>query len=214
MNGTEDGTVTWFDAHLTDVGIQQAHDLNAFWSKLIDQEGAPLPQTLYTSPLARCLQTTKLVFSPIMQAHGRPFCPIVKEKLRERMTQHTCDYRRPAAWIRDNWPEYAIEDGFDEEDQFGKDGKVETDEQHTLRKQSALEDIFDTDRGEFLALMVHSYAIRAIQDACRARMVKTREGTSLALLVRGEKRILDNNDEDDEGADLTTFTGQRTSLAV
>lgn len=122
-----------------------------------------------------------------MQDHGQPFRPQIKEKLRERMTQHTCDFRRPAAWIRQTWPAYELEEGFDEEDQFGKDGRVETDDEHTARKQAALEDIFEADAGEFLSLTVHSYAIRAIQDACRARMVKTREGTSLALLVRGER---------------------------
>ncbi|KAH6893498.1 histidine phosphatase superfamily [Thelonectria olida] len=187
LNG--DDKETWFDAYLTDVGIQQAHDLSAFWLNLVAKDGAPLPQTLYTSPLARCLQTSDLVFKPLMQAHSQPFNPKVKDLLRERMTLHTCDFRRPGSWIRENWPEYTLEDGFVEVDTFGRDGHFETDEEHKARKQKALEQIWNDVNGEFLSLTVHSYAIRAIQEACGGRPCRTREGTSLGILVRGERKL-------------------------
>ncbi|KAH6975968.1 histidine phosphatase superfamily [Ilyonectria sp. MPI-CAGE-AT-0026] len=185
LNG--DDKETWFDAHLTDVGIQQARDLNTFWTDLIATDGAPLPQTLFTSPLARCLQTTEYIFGPLMVAHTRPFQPIVKELLRERITLHTCDLRRPASWIRENYPAYELEDGFAEADSFGRDGHAETDDEHVARKQAALEDIWSRECGDVVSLTVHSYAIRAIQAACGGKTCRTREGTSIAILVKGER---------------------------
>ncbi|KAM5377957.1 hypothetical protein ACJZ2D_004703 [Fusarium nematophilum] len=187
QNGNE--KETWFDAFLTDVGVQQARDLNSFWTQLIDVDGAPLPEVLYTSPLARCLQTTSLVFSSVMESHSAPFKPIVKELLRERITLHTCDFRRPRRWIAQSYPDYVIEEGFTEEDGFAKEGREEeTDGEHVRRKQQALEEIFEDARGkEVVSLTVHSYAIRAIQEAVGARACRTREGTSIALVVRGEE---------------------------
>ncbi|GKU00926.1 phosphoglycerate mutase [Fusarium langsethiae] len=189
-----DGKETWFDAFLTEVGEQQAKDLNVFWTDLLKVQGAPHPQTFYTSPLARCLQTTNLVFSSLMVTQTPPQHPIVKELLRERITRHTCDYRRPRTWIAENYPSYQIEDGFEEEDQFTNRVEPETDEEHVVRKQRALEDIFnETPKDcEFISLTVHSYAIRAIQGAVGAGVCRTREGTSVALLVRGERDVETN----------------------
>lgn len=189
MNG--DDKTTWFDAELTETGVEQGRWLSDFWSSAVSSEGLPLPQTLYTSPLHRCLQTTKLVFSSVTEERGERFRPIIKEKLRERMTLHTCDYRRPRSWIQQSYPEYVIEEGLSEEDHFGKDGHEETDEEHVARKQTVLEDIFSSDEHEFISLTVHSYAIRAIQGACKAKTFRTREGTSIAMLVKGERLSVD-----------------------
>ncbi|RSL72327.1 hypothetical protein CEP54_000858 [Fusarium duplospermum] len=180
---------TWFDAFLTEVGIQQAAELNTFWTNLIDIDGAPLPEILYTSPLARCLQTTSLVFSSLMSSHSATFRPMVKELLRERITMHTCDFRRPRTWIAESYPNYKIEEGFTEDDGFRKRSGPETREEHVERKHRALEEIFEEARdSQFLSLTVHSYAIRAIQAAVGAGVCRTREGTSIALLVRGERQ--------------------------
>ncbi|KPM39636.1 hypothetical protein AK830_g6936 [Neonectria ditissima] len=177
MNG--DDKETWFDAHLTEVGIQQAHDLNAFWTDLIATDGAPLPQTLFTSPLARCLQTTQYIFGPLMESHGRPFQPVVKELIRERMTLHTCDFRRPASWIRENYPAYALEPGFAEEDAFGRDGHAETDAEHVARKQRALEQVWDdAGCGEVVSLTVHSVSKMSF---CRAINAKSYNNTDSCL---------------------------------
>ncbi|CCT69293.1 related to PMU1-high copy suppressor of ts tps2 mutant phenotype [Fusarium fujikuroi] len=184
-----DGEETWFDAFLTKVGEKQAHDLNSFWTDLIEKQGAPQPKIFYTSPLARCLQTTDIVFSPLMTSQSPPQQPIVKELLRERITRHTCDYRRDRTWIAQNYPSYKIEDGFEEEDQFTNRVEPETDEEHVVRKQRALEDIFNETAkdDDFVSLTVHSYAIRAIQAAVGSGVCRTREGTSIAIFVRGEK---------------------------
>ena len=170
------------------MGIQQARDLGEFWMDLVDKDGAPLPEKHYTSSLARCLQTSKLVFTHLMESHGREFKPTVKDKLRERYTLHTCDMRRPRSWIAENYPDYIIEDGMPEEDGFRKILHYETDQEHEARKQAVLEEIFSTDNNEFISLTVHSMAIRAIQAVCDTHKFKVREGSTIALLVRGEKQ--------------------------
>lgn len=118
------------------------------------------------------------------------------------MTLHTCDFRRTGSWIEANWPEYELEEGFAEEDTFGRDGHAETDEEHVRRKQRALEQIWDEGDGkgcgEVVSLTVHSYAIRAIQLACGGRPCKTREGTSIGVLVRGERKVDGEREVDGE----------------
>lgn len=113
--------------------------------------------------------------------------PIIKEGLRERITLHQCDFRHPRSWIAAHYPDYLIEDGFAEEDGYAGREVAETDEEHEARKQHVLEELWDGEEGAFLWLTVHSYAIRAVQAVCGLRMCRTKEGTSLAILVRGER---------------------------
>jgi broad specificity phosphatase PhoE len=73
-----DDKLKWFDAHLTPVGIKQASTAAQFW---VDQlsEGMPMPDSYYTSPLSRCLQTCYLTFSGLDLAPEKRFKPQVKE---------------------------------------------------------------------------------------------------------------------------------------
>ncbi|OJJ31455.1 hypothetical protein ASPWEDRAFT_45385 [Aspergillus wentii DTO 134E9] len=181
-----DGTVTWNDAKLTETGIQQAQELSQFWADAIKKDKIPLPEKLYTSPLARCLETTKLVFSKIMQDSGKTFQPEVKELFRERLTDHTCDKRSTRTWIESHYPSYIIEAGLSEEDVLWKADYWESQDEHIARKQRVLEEIFATDDSQFVSLTVHSYAISAILLACNSEKFRVREGSTIALLVRGE----------------------------
>lgn len=182
-----DGQTTWFDAHLTDLGVQQAKQLGRFWFSAVAHDGVPLPRTIYTSPLARCLQTTEYVFSPLADEHQKPFRPIIKENLRERRTLHTCDLRRGRSWIQTNYPGYVLENSVAEEDPFSGQTRPETAREHRARKQRVLEEIFSSDENQVVALTVHSYAIAAILEVCGGDRVRVKEGTCLALLVRGER---------------------------
>lgn len=186
MNG--DGKETWFDSFLHEKGIQQVKDLGKFWISSVEKDGFPVPQTLYTSPLARCLQTSNYVFSELMEKNGKEFRPTIKEKLRERYTLHTCDMRRSATWIRENYPGYPIEGGFEEEDPFASYTREETVEEHTARKHAVLEEIFSADDSEFISLTIHAYAIHSVLLACHAEPFNVREGSSIALLVRGDRQ--------------------------
>ncbi|KAK1460205.1 phosphoglycerate mutase [Colletotrichum melonis] len=188
-----DGVVTWLDAALVDTGIQQARDLSTFWTRATsttaEGEGVPLPESFYTSPLRRCLETSNLAFGPLVESRGagRDFRPLVKEGLRERLTDHTCDKRSSRSWIEGAYPRYHIEPGFTEEDRLWKADRFETTEEHVARKQLVLEEIFSTDSGQFLSLTVHSYAISAILMVGGQEEFRVREGSSIALLVRGDK---------------------------
>ncbi|TDZ32549.1 putative phosphoglycerate mutase [Colletotrichum spinosum] len=182
-----DGVVTWLDAELVDTGVAQARELNAFWDAATTTGGLPFPESFYTSPLRRCLETSRLVFGGLVEGRGREFRPLVKEALRERMTDHTCDKRSSKTWIEGAYPRYVVEPGFAEEDRLWKADVFETDESHYARKQVVLEEIFSTDPAQFVSLTVHSYAIAAILHVGGQDEFRVREGSSLALLVRGER---------------------------
>jgi hypothetical protein len=133
--------------------------------------------------------TTKLVFSELMQLHNRPFHPTVKELLRERMTNHTCDRRSSRSYIEENYPEYIIEPSLTEKDElWGKWGdEWEPIDEHCARKQKVLEDIFATDPNPFISLTIHDQAIKAILLVVGGKTFKIREGSTFALLVKAER---------------------------
>ncbi|PHH54152.1 putative phosphoglycerate mutase [Ceratocystis fimbriata CBS 114723] len=171
------------DARLVQEGIDQAVELSRLWSGFLNH-GAPLPQSLYSSPLTRCLQTSKLVFEPLCAARNLPYRPTIKELLRERMTDHTCDRRSSKTYIAETFPEYAIEDGFTETDELWRADRWETLQAHLSRKQTVLEDIFSSDPSESISLAMHSMAVAAVGRVCGMRESRVREGTSHALLVK------------------------------
>ncbi|KAK0718329.1 hypothetical protein B0T26DRAFT_741340 [Lasiosphaeria miniovina] len=162
------------DAKLIPKGVVQAADLARFWAAGIAEAGIPHLSTLYTSPLTRYLETTRLVFSNIFAAAAAasytpagakaasasisspPFRPIVKELLREHITDHTY-YRH-----------YVIKDGFKGED-------------------AAFDNIFATNACRFLSLTIHSYAIAAILEAVGSPVFKLPKGSSMVVLVKATR---------------------------
>lgn len=188
-----DGTANWVDADLVPEGIKQAVDLSSIWKSCIEEHGLPLPGTFYTSPMRRCLHTSKLVFSPLVEDAGKsPFRPIVKELLRESLTGHTCDKRSTRSWIAENYPDYVIEEGFSEDDLLFRARWWEPRDEHVVRKQRALEDIWETDPSDMVSLTMHSGAIRAIMRLCEMEEFHVSVGSTLTILVKGERLNLMN----------------------
>ncbi|KAM0281444.1 hypothetical protein ACHAQH_003567 [Verticillium albo-atrum] len=181
-----DGKVVWRDAHLVEEGINQAQQLSIIWKDAIANGKMPLPHSFYTSPLARCLQTSKLVMGPLLEDRGHPFRPVVKELLRERMTDHTCDARSSRTSIQEAYPEYIIEPSLTETDELWRADHFESDEEHIARKQRVLEDIFSTDHSQYISLTVHSQAIQAIMKVGGVKPFKIREGTTFAVVMRAD----------------------------
>ena len=72
-------TLDWTDARLTELGIDQARIVNAFWKRKMADENIPLPESYYTSPLHRCLATATHTFADLDLPEDKPFKPIVKE---------------------------------------------------------------------------------------------------------------------------------------
>ncbi|KAK0753692.1 histidine phosphatase superfamily [Schizothecium vesticola] len=182
-----DGNLSWVDAKLTRDGIRLAQSLGELWFNWVESSGIPLPGRIYTSPLARCLETTKLVYSAVMTEHGDEFRPIVKELLRERLTDHTCDKRSSRSWIAENYPNFVLEEGFAEADDLWRADRCETNAQHVARKQQLLEDIFTNDASYFISLTTHSYAISSILEATGAPHFRVCEGAIFPLFVKGAR---------------------------
>ncbi|KAF2830704.1 PGAM-domain-containing protein [Ophiobolus disseminans] len=173
-----DGVTTWLDAELTPTGEQQATDVASVWG--LDK--VPPPQSIYASPLRRCLRTTALGFAPSIITEPATV-PVIKEKLRERLGVHTCDQRSNKTWIASTYPHFKFEDGFVEEDELWKPDRRETIEEHTERTKELLDDIFTHDTSLTVALVAHSGAIMALFAATGWKKVPVAAGAVYPLLV-------------------------------
>ncbi|KAH8674229.1 putative phosphoglycerate mutase [Xylariales sp. PMI_506] len=187
----EDGTgepegVTWVDAPLVEEGELQAKRLAKLWDPETESAGIPFPGSIYSSPLHRCLETTKLVYGAHLTQHNRPR-PIVKELLRERLTNHTCDRRHPRSWIQERYPDYVIEEGFEEQDILWNKDLFETSEQHAARARRLLEDIFANDDSTFISLSLHSYAVSAVLTAVQSPKFRIGEGVIVPLFIKATR---------------------------
>ncbi|KAI2618172.1 phosphoglycerate mutase-like protein [Hypoxylon sp. NC1633] len=184
LDGDENST--WSDARLTEKGRQQAGALNAFWKDAIQNSGVPTPQKYYTSPLARCLETTKIAYSGLNVAPDRPFKPIVKERVRERNGEHTCDRRSTRSWIASNYPDYEIETDFTEEDELWKADWRETEEEVSQRIKKLLDDIFTHEDKTIVSFTAHSGWVRGLYDLTSHRDVWVSAGAMVPILIKAE----------------------------
>ncbi|KAI1397992.1 phosphoglycerate mutase-like protein [Hypoxylon fuscum] len=182
-----DGKVIWSDAKLVEEGEKEAQELASLLFDEAQKDALPLPGSIYTSPLARCLETTRLVYESVMAKRGKCLQAIVKENLRERITDHTCDRRSSRSWIESNYPKFIIEQGFSESDTSWKADKAESLEQHIARAQQLLDDIFANDTSPIISLTTHSYAITAILAVIGHPKFLVNEGTIVPLFVKAEK---------------------------
>ncbi|ROV95105.1 hypothetical protein VSDG_05843 [Cytospora chrysosperma] len=129
-----DDSSSWCDAHLTEKGKQQAAAINKFLRTSATEGGMPIPKRHYTSPLTRCLETTKLAFNGLETSNsGENPRTIIKEGLRERIGVHTCDRRRTRSWIHETYPDYEIEAGFTENDELWQTDNRESLDEHVAR---------------------------------------------------------------------------------
>jgi broad specificity phosphatase PhoE len=61
--------MTWSDAVLTPLGISQASAVNVAF-KNESAQGCPLPQSIYTSPMRRALQTANITWGDLVINQG------------------------------------------------------------------------------------------------------------------------------------------------
>lgn len=156
------GTVTWFDAHLTDNGVQQAITNSVFLNNSIKTAGMPAPQSFYVSPLYRTCNTAGLEWSDVALPESSPFVPTIKEKLREQLGVATCDKRSNATFIQDSFPSYSVEAGFTEEDELWKAYWLELDSQIDTRMHELLDDVFSNDKSTWISFTSHTGAISSL----------------------------------------------------
>jgi broad specificity phosphatase PhoE len=164
-------TVTWADAKLTEGGIKQAQDVNAFWKHLINDEKITPPQTYYTSPLYRCLDTAKLTFSGLPLPKKNPFVPTIKENLREGVSAHTCDRRSNKTYIHQNFPSFKFEKHFPENDPFWKELLAEPQANQDIRSKQVLDDIFSNDDSTYISVTSHSGEIASLLRGMHPAMI-------------------------------------------
>jgi broad specificity phosphatase PhoE len=177
----------WADSHLTSLGEQQALDVHAFWTSALSQAKVPAPETYYTSPFYRCLQTSWLSFHNLSLPSDKPFAPIVKELLRETNGVHTCDRRGPSSIIRKDFPSYTLEPGLPETDVSWTPDYREKPAEHILREHLCLEEIWAGDEKQFLSLTAHSGTIAAILGAVGHRRFALPTGGVIPIVVKGER---------------------------
>lgn len=180
-----DGKTVWADADLTPKGRDQALATNAFWKDAAANLGLPLARRYYCSPHSRCLDTCTLGFADIPDAP--PFQPIVKEMIRERLGVHTCDRRRTRAWIAENHPQFAIEDGFKEADELWKPDVRETLPEHAVRMKAFLDDMFSHDDETIVSLTIHSGSIMALFSVIGHVGLHVAPGNIVPMLIKAER---------------------------
>jgi broad specificity phosphatase PhoE len=178
------GTVTWADAHLTETGVQQAQRVNQFWKQLIEKEKITPPETYYTSPLYRCLDTARLTFSGLKLPRKNPFVPIVKEFFREGISAHTCDRRSEKSFIHKSFPSFKIEKGFAEHDPYWTPLRSEPSTNQDIRTKKALDDVFSNDDSTYLSVTSHSGETASLLRVLRHRAFSLSTGSALPVLVK------------------------------
>ena len=149
----------------------------------------PAPERYYTSPLYRCLQTARLTYSGLELPSSRPFKPEVKELMREVMGEHTCDKRSPKTVVHDAVPNWDIEPGFTEEDELWQADHRETHEEHDIRTQTLLDDIFGQERHTFMSFTSHSGSIASLLRVIGHRQLKVPTGGLMPMLVKGTQKV-------------------------
>ncbi|EEP81266.1 conserved hypothetical protein [Uncinocarpus reesii 1704] len=185
LDGNE--TSTWADAHLTDRGIADAKVANSVWATQIEH-GIPVPESYYTSPLYRCLETADVTFGTLNLPLSHPFVPTVKELLRETIGIHTCDRRSSRKHIKASFPTFNIEPGFAEFDQLWDSKLRESSSARTERLRAALDEILLSDSSTFISITAHSGAITAILEVVQHRDFPLPTGAVIPVLVRTERK--------------------------
>lgn len=183
------GTISWLDAHLTEMGKGQARAAGAFMKAQMAQDKMmPAPDSYYTSPMYRCLQTASLTWSEIpLPADKPPFQPLIKELVREVLGEHTCDKRSTRTVIHQAFPDFPFEDGFAEQDDLWRADHRESHDEHDARNQALLDDIFAHDDHEVLSLTSHSGSIASILRVLGHREFKLPTGGMIPVLVKATR---------------------------
>ncbi|KAI4109959.1 MAG: hypothetical protein L6R37_000309 [Teloschistes peruensis] len=195
-----DSTAHWVDAHLTELGIQQAQAVNAFWKRQFTEAKTPAPESYYTSPMRRCLATANLTFanldlsSPSTSTPLPPgditakepslYKPVVKELLREVNGVHTCDRRSSRSTLAAEFPNFTFEAGFAEHDELWTPDHRETDEEIDERMKRLLDDIFTNNDSVFVSLTAHSGAICSLLRVLGHREFRLPTGAVIPVLVK------------------------------
>lgn len=192
-----DGVLHWGpDANLTALGEDQACGVRDRW--MDEQDGGlSMPSIMYSSPLARALQTAQLSFN-LSSAEGSDL--IVLEDLRETIGVHTCDERSSGTIIQHRFPFVQLEDHFTDQDDLWSPDHRESDRQTQIRAYHAISKIMsrecsrssDEDYEKHLLHVIsvtsHSGFIRNMLTALNHDVVKLPTAGILPLVIEATCR--------------------------
>jgi broad specificity phosphatase PhoE len=183
-----DGNITWNNAELTPLGVQQALAANAFWRNGLVEAKMPAPDSYYVSPLRRTLQTFNLTFAGSDLTKNANFKPTIKESLREYFGVHTSDRRATKSAIAQQWPVYGFEKDFSELDSLWTPDFRESGGENVLRMKQFLDDIFQNDNGTFISATSHAGSISSVLHAVGHRGFQLKTGTVIPVFLKAVRQ--------------------------
>ncbi|KAF2181055.1 hypothetical protein K469DRAFT_729519 [Zopfia rhizophila CBS 207.26] len=164
--------LVWADTPLTSQGEEEALEAARFWRNPAEKDEIPTPESLYSSPLQRCLRTLDLKFSSLLISLSLPFTSIIKELVCERNGVRTCDWRTSKSHIQTHYPGFLIEASFSENDELWN-----------LNARELLSDIFKNDVSGFVSLTSHSGAILGLLRATGYVEVPIKAGADVSVIA-------------------------------
>ncbi|ETI26100.1 hypothetical protein G647_02877 [Cladophialophora carrionii CBS 160.54] len=191
-------SISYLDAHLTPLGKHQAIAASMFWQNLISTQKMPLPQTYYSSPLTRAMQTAQLTFSGLPLPPSQTFRPVVKESLREAYGIQPCDLRPTKSYIKTNFPDFRIEDSFTENDELHSPTRRESLRRHDRRVRALLDDVFTHDESTYISMTSHCGTIKALLRVVGHIALSLPPGGTLPVLVKVSEVSGKRHDEEDK----------------
>lgn len=179
--------MNWFDAELTETGIDQAQSLSRAWNDNINskQNPAPLPQTFYVSPLRRTSQTFDYTWGPVTNyTENVSFAPTVKELARETYGIGKESRRHNKTFIESNWPNFKFEEGFTELDELWNPKTHESSQHRNYRSNLFLNDIFSNDANTIISLTSHSGFISSLLHTVHHRRFPLGTGQMIPVVIK------------------------------
>lgn len=133
------------DPGLTDHGLEQAHEWNKIWRQNIE-DGAPLPEKFYTSPLQRSCQTLISTWDGITPKYNNQK-PIIEPSLRETIGLSKCDKRPNKSALKDKYSKlgFAIDEDISERDDLHSSVYREKLHEQGIRVNFFLQKLYDED---------------------------------------------------------------------
>ncbi|KAK7050599.1 F-box domain-containing protein [Favolaschia claudopus] len=188
LNG--DGELTWGpDPELTDLGKTQASAANEVW-KAERTAQIPFPRKLYCSPMTRALQTYLVTFDGVIMSNdGGSKTPVILEECREQYGEHTCDKRSTLSHIRTAFPQFAVEEGFSEEDKLWEADVRESPAHVAERAKRVLDRIFsgEDEDAMFISVTAHSGLINGFLRAIGRERYVLPTGGVLPVVVKATR---------------------------
>ncbi|KAG9317785.1 histidine phosphatase superfamily [Chiua virens] len=172
------------DPELTELGIEQARDVNRAWRGELEYH-IPFPERLYTSPMRRAIKTHQVSFEGLLR-------PDIKTTIVENVREHngvaTNDRRRIKSEIAKDFPDYPFEEGFTEGDVTWDPDIRETFEELDARAKRVLDMVFDDDaRCMFISITSHHGFADAFLRVCKHRPWYLPTGGVMPILLKAEQ---------------------------